>query len=154
MNAEQYIRQVEKALSASRSTRKAVARDLREAFASAAEHGENEQQVILRLGTPADFAASVRDSLGPRQSVRKQRWNWVCFTLSFTVGIGSLLAFGAARASQPPADAIGFAQGATDIAVQGAFDSSGFLLLFGAVALIIGAVGIGRFFLNARNQER
>lgn len=65
MNAEQYIRRVEKALSASRSTRKAVARDLREAFASAAEHGENEQQVIRRLGTPADFAANVRESLAP-----------------------------------------------------------------------------------------
>ena len=39
-------------------------RDLEEAFASAAEHGETEQQVIRRLGTPEEFAASAAESFG------------------------------------------------------------------------------------------
>ena len=49
---EQYIKQVEKELSLTRKAKKEVVRDLNEVFASALEHGETEQQVIERLGTP------------------------------------------------------------------------------------------------------
>ncbi|HIY61086.1 MAG TPA: hypothetical protein H9831_10490 [Candidatus Eisenbergiella pullistercoris] len=34
-------------------------RDLKEAFDSALEHGETQQQVIRRLGTPKEFADSA-----------------------------------------------------------------------------------------------
>ena len=53
---EQYIKQVEKELSLTRKAKKEVVRDLNEVFASALEHGETEQQVIERLGTPKEFA--------------------------------------------------------------------------------------------------
>ena len=49
---EQYIKQVEKELSLPRKMKKEVVRDLNEVFASAMEHGETEQQIIQRLGTP------------------------------------------------------------------------------------------------------
>ena len=49
---EQYIRQVEKELNLSRKAKTEVVRDLNEIFNSAVEHGETEQQVIERLGTP------------------------------------------------------------------------------------------------------
>ena len=55
-----YIKKVKKSLMIPASKRKAVLRDLEEAFASAAEHGETEQQVIARLGTPEQFAALVK----------------------------------------------------------------------------------------------
>ena len=51
---EQYIKQVEKELSLTRKAKKEVVRDLNEVFASALEHGETEQQVIERLGTPKE----------------------------------------------------------------------------------------------------
>ena len=56
---EQYIKQVEKELSLPHKAKKEVVRDLNEVFASALEHGETEQQVIQRLGTPKEFADST-----------------------------------------------------------------------------------------------
>ena len=47
---KQYIRQVRKDLHIPRSAKTEVVRDLQEIFASAAEHGESEQQVAERLG--------------------------------------------------------------------------------------------------------
>ena len=53
---ERYIKQVKKefGLCLSRKKRNEIIRDLNEIFASALEHGETEQQVIERLGTPND----------------------------------------------------------------------------------------------------
>lgn len=61
---EQYIKQVEKELSLTRKAKKEVVRDLNEVFASALEHGETEQQVIERLGTPKEFAENTAEQLG------------------------------------------------------------------------------------------
>ena len=61
---EQYIKQVEKELNLSRKAKTEVVRDLNEIFASATEHGETEQQVIERLGTPKEFADSTAEQFG------------------------------------------------------------------------------------------
>lgn len=61
---EQYIRQVEKELNLSRKAKTEVVRDLNEIFNSAVEHGETEQQVIERLGTPQEFANSTAEQFG------------------------------------------------------------------------------------------
>ena len=61
---EQYIKQVEKELSLPRKMKKEVVRDLNEVFAYALEHGETEQQVIQRLGTPKEFADSTAEQFG------------------------------------------------------------------------------------------
>lgn len=61
---EPYIKQVEKELHLSRKATAEVVRDLNEIFASAAEHGETEQQVIERLGTPKEFADSTAEQFG------------------------------------------------------------------------------------------
>lgn len=60
---ERYIKQVKKefGLCLSRKKRNEIIRDLNEIFASALEHGETEQQVIERLGTPNDFAKNTID---------------------------------------------------------------------------------------------
>ena len=60
---EQYIRQVEKELNLSRKAKTEVVRDLNEIFNSAVEHGETEQQVIERLGTPQEFAIGQADAM-------------------------------------------------------------------------------------------
>ena len=61
---ERYIKQVEKELSLSHKVKKEVVRDLNEVFSSALEHGETEQQVIRRLGTPKEFADSTAEQFG------------------------------------------------------------------------------------------
>ena len=66
---EQYIKQVEKELSLPRKMKKEVVRDLNEVFASAMEHGETEQQIIQRLGTPKEFAEIGRASCRERVSL-------------------------------------------------------------------------------------
>ena len=61
---KQYIRQVRKDLHIPRSAKTEVVRDLQEIFASAAEHGESEQQVAERLGTPREFADRTAEQFG------------------------------------------------------------------------------------------
>ena len=61
---ERYIRQVEKALHVPRRQKAEIVRDLDEIFASAMEHGETEQQVIGRLGTPREFADHAAAQFG------------------------------------------------------------------------------------------
>ena len=65
---EQYIKQVEKELSLPRKMKKEVVRDLNEVFASAMEHGETEQQIIQRLGTPKEDVYKRQLSLHPYSS--------------------------------------------------------------------------------------
>lgn len=59
-----YIKQVKKSLNISHKIKAEILRNLEEAFASAAEHGETEQQVMDRLGTPEEFAESIQEQLG------------------------------------------------------------------------------------------
>ena len=61
---EQYIREVEKLLPLPRQAKREVLRDLEEAFDSAKEHGETEEEVIRRLGTPEEFVKSLDEQLG------------------------------------------------------------------------------------------
>ena len=69
---EQYIKQVEKELSLPRKMKKEVVRDLNEVFASAMEHGETEQQIIQRLGTPKEFADSTAEEKYQKEQSDKQ----------------------------------------------------------------------------------
>lgn len=59
---KQYIRQVRKDLHIPRSAKAEVVRDLQEIFASAAEHGESEQQVAERLGRRGNLPTGLRSS--------------------------------------------------------------------------------------------
>ena len=70
---EPYIKQVEKELHLSRKATAEVVRDLNEIFASAAEHGETEQQVIERLGTPKEFADSTAEQFGIDNAASQKR---------------------------------------------------------------------------------
>ena len=70
---KQYIRQVRKDLHIPRSAKTEVVRDLQEIFASAAEHGESEQQVAERLGTPREFADRTAEQFGFDPAARRRR---------------------------------------------------------------------------------
>lgn len=81
---EQYIKQVKKELSLPRKMKKEVVRDLNEVFASAMEHGETEQQIIQRLGTPKEFADSTAEQFGIDNTKSKKR-NGIISTLAALV---------------------------------------------------------------------
>lgn len=71
---EQYIKQVEKALHVPCKAKREIVRDLNEIFASAAEHGETERQVMQRLGAPREFADRAAEPFGvDNSSLRKRK---------------------------------------------------------------------------------
>ena len=130
---EEYIRQVRKHLSLPRKRKQEVLRDLEEIFDSGAEHGETEQQVAERLGSPEEYAAGVRGPLEKRDSGRLLAG----VILSCARCVVLLAAYFASRQPWLPKDAIGYAQGSTGILVLGAVDLSPLLLILAGMALVL-----------------
>lgn len=132
---EEYIRQVKRRLSLPGKQKREVLRDLEEIFASGAEHGETEQGIIQRLGTPEEYAAGIALSLEkPRSGGKLAGLVLSCVACVVCFGL-----FWAAQHSWVPEDAIGFAQGSTSIQVESAVNFSPVLLILGMAALALAA---------------
>lgn len=136
---EQYIKQVEKELSLPRKAKKEVVRDLNEVFASALEHGETEQQVIERLGTPKEFADSTAEQFGVDNTVFKKRKDIISTLVAFIISVTAFSIYAVTRFGKVPKDAIGQAYATTNIQVEGTFgfDVSQIILAAGFVAALI-----------------
>ena len=117
---ERYIRQVKKALMLSRRKTAEIVRDLQEAFASASEHGESDQQVMERLGTPEDFAASVHEQLGINCEERKEHRKRLLVVMALMAAFVSFFLSAAIHFLRKPANVIGQAEAMTSIQVSGA----------------------------------
>ena len=149
---ERYIKQVKKQLMIPASKRKAVLRDLEEAFASAAEHGETEQQVISRLGTPEQFAVGIEEQLGVnRQKLLKTRT--VVWTIIWlVVAVVGFLVYLTIRQQQELNGALGIiggADGPTAIIVSGpGIDVPLVMLMIAAAAVVLAVIGIVRYLLK------
>ena len=135
---KQYIRQVRKDLHIPRSAKAEVVRDLQEIFASAAEHGESEQQVAERLGF--DPAA------------RRRRNRLLQIAISLAVAASAFALYAAAAAQRVPPGAIGQADAMTNIRVEGAgFDVT---LLLLAAGILAAAFAILQLVRAARSGRR
>ena len=131
---KQYIRQVRKDLHIPRSAKTEVVRDLQEIFASAAEHGESEQQVAERLGTPREFADRTAEQFGFDSAARRRRNRLIQIAISLAVAAAFAL-YAAAAAQRVPPGAIGQADAMTNIRIEGAgFDVTLLLLTAGILA--------------------
>lgn len=137
---KRYIRQVAGRLCFSRRRNREILRDLEEIFAAAQEHGEGGEQVLERLGTPAEYVHNLEMQLGQDGAARRQKRRGLCLAVSAVLAAVSLTAYALSRACRLPEDAIGFAQGSTDITVTGSVDVSFLLAAVGAAALIAAAV--------------
>lgn len=132
---EEYIRRVGRLLALPGKQKREVLRDLEEIFASGAEHGETEQGIIQRLGTPEEYAAGIALSLEkPRSGGKLAGLVLSCVACVVCFGL-----FWAAQHSWVPEDAIGFAQGSTSIQVESAVNFSPVLLVLGMAALALAA---------------
>lgn len=132
---KQYIRQVRKDLHIPRSAKAEVVRDLQEIFASAAEHGESEQQVAERLGTPREFADRTAEQFGFDPAARRRRNRLIQIAISLAVAAAAFALYAAAAAQRVPPGAIGQADAMTNIRVKGAgFDVTLLLLAAGILA--------------------
>ena len=147
---EKYIKQVKKRLAVPSSKRKTVLQDLEKTFASAAENGETEQQVIARLGTPEQFAAGIEEQLGidrkKRLKTRTIIWTTIClvvavivFSVYLTIQQEMIGAIGI----------IGGADGPTAIIVSGpGIDVPLVMLMIAAAAVVLAVIGIVRYLLK------
>ena len=119
-------------------------------FASAAENGETEQQVIDRLGTPEQFVAGIEEQFGidrkKRLKTRTIIWTTICLVVA-VIGFSVYLTI-----QQEMIGAIGIiggADGPTAIIVSGpGFDISLLILIIAAVALVLAVIGLIRYLLK------
>lgn len=140
---EQYIKQVEKELSLTRKAKKEVVRDLNEVFASALEHGETEQQVIERLGTPKENTA---EQLGIDSAAPQKRKGIISSVAALVVAVAAFVIYATTQSGKVPDGAIGQADAMTNIQVEGAFgfDASQIILAVGVIAVTIAIIQIIR----------
>ena len=149
---EQYIKQVEKELNLSRKAKTEVVRDLNEIFASAAEHGETEQQVIERLGTPKEFADNTAEQFGIDNSAPQKRKGIISSVTSLVVAVVAFVIYATAKSGKVPEGAIGQADAMTNIQVEGTFgfDASQVILVVGIIAVTFAVIQIIRTVRNNR----
>lgn len=110
---ENYIKQVKSELVISKKQKKEVVRDLNEAFASALEHGETEQQVMERLGNPKDFANNIHEQLGISRLVKQKRKNRVSIRIAAMISVLSFSLSVLLHARKGPQNIIGQADAMT-----------------------------------------
>ena len=149
---EQYIRQIKKELSLPQKRKKEVMRDLNEVFASAIEHGETEQQVIQRLGTPQEFADSIAEQLGIDNTAAKKRKGIISTLIALIIAVTAFLVYAVTQSGKVPEDAIGQANATTNIQIDGVFilDVSQILLGIGLIATVIAVLLIIRIIHKNR----
>lgn len=150
---EQYIKQVEKELHLPRKEKAEVLRDLNEIFASALEHGETEQQVIERLGTPKEFADSTAEQFGVDNDAPQKRKGIISSAAALIIAVASLVLYAAANTGRVPKEAIGQADATTNIQIEGAFgfDALQIILAVGIAAAVFAAIQMIR---TARRNRR
>ena len=141
-----FIKQVEKELSLTRKAKKEVVRDLNEVFASALEHGETEQQVIERLGTPKEFAENTAEQLGIDSAAPQKRKGIISSVAALVVAVAAFVIYATTQSGKVPDGAIGQADAMTNILVEGAFgfDASQIILAVGVIAVTIAIIQIIR----------
>ena len=151
---EHYIKQVKKELLISRKQKNDVLRDLDEVFTSAMEHGETEQQVIERLGSPKDFAISTEEQLGIDRTALRKRNNIIFIIISIGVSVLGFVLFGTLYLKQLPDGVIGQADAMTNIRINGigAIDPSLIFLVIGIAAIIVLVVRILKIMCNDRRK--
>lgn len=146
---EKYIKQVNSELAVSKKQKKEVIRDLNEVFTSALEHGETEQQVIERLGSPKDFADNIHEQLGIDCIARQRRKKLLHITIAAVIAVMTFFISFLIKALRVPQNVIGQADTMTSIKVEGvAIDPMILFLLLGIVAVVVVIVLAVRYILR------
>lgn len=143
---EEYIAQVGKKLCISHAKKKEILHDLQEVFASALEHGETEQEVIARLGSPEEFVTNVEEQFVGTKIRQKKRMLFTIALCSFGAVVFLALSL-YIQAQKTPEYVIGQANTMTTILVSSSlpFDISWLLMAIGAGFLIFAIISIIRF---------
>ena len=114
-------------------------RDLQEIFDSAAEHGETEEQVIARLGSPKEYVHQIHEQLGKMEEIRQRRKARIQIGILWLLAALLFLAGGIPLYLRTPAHVIGQADAMTQIQLSGSWiDPAWVWMLLGVLALAAG----------------
>lgn len=153
---KQYIKQVKRELSVSCQAKKEIVRDLEEVFASALEHGENETQVMERLGSPKDFAENMEEQIGFDRVGYRNRKKLIQIVCSFATAFVFFVIYIVVKTLQIPKNAIGQADSMTGIKIEAPFvlNSISFIVLLGIIALIVAIVLTIKYIYTKHSENR
>ena len=90
----QYIQRVKRALCLSKEEKQEMIRDLQELFDSAVEHGETEEEVIARLGSPKEYVYHIHEQLGKMDEIQKRRKTRIRMGILWLLAVVLFLAAG------------------------------------------------------------
>lgn len=141
-----YMKQVKKELAFAGEKKSDIISDLNETFASGMEHGESEQDILQRLGSPEEFARDVYEQLGIDVAEKKKfrfKIQAIVSALVFLILSVSVVALERASVSK---GVIGQADALTNIQIEGpSLNLQTLLMAACIVALIIFAISIVRY---------
>lgn len=138
-NKEKYIKSVKRKLNVPDDLKTSVLEELREAFDSAKEHGESENDLINRLGTPKEFVNDViknADLTDKQKKCIKQRKNIIKVIITFIIAAAAFTGYYIYHRMSMD-NVIGYANGSTNIQVIGASGNIFLILFYIAVFAVI-----------------
>ena len=90
-----YISEVRRKLKLPRGKKREVMRDLEEIFATAEERGESKDKLVLRLGTPEEYARETEAAFGVDGArLRRKRLAVLAFAFAFVAVVALAFARG------------------------------------------------------------
>lgn len=140
-NKEKYIKSVKRKLNVPYDLKASVLEELMEAFDSAKEHGESENDLINRLGTPKEFVNDViknADLTDEQKKYIKQRKNIIKVIIAFIIAAAAFMGYYIYQ-RMSMGNVIGYANSSTNIQVIGGSENIVLILLYTAFfAVIVG----------------
>lgn len=140
-NKDKYIKSVKRKLNVPYDLKASVLEELMEAFDSAKEHGESENDLINRLGTPKEFVNDViknADLTDEQKKYIKQRKNIIKVIIAFIIADAAFTGYYIYK-RMSMGDVIGYANSSTNIQVIGGSENIVLILLYTAFfAVIVG----------------
>ncbi len=131
-NKEKYIKSVKRKLNVPYDLKASVLEELMEAFDSAKEHGESENDLINRLGTPKEFVNDViknADLTDEQKKYIKQRKNIIKVIIAFIIAAAAFTGYYIYQ-RMSMGNVIGYANGSTNIQVIGGSENIVLILLY------------------------
>ena len=131
-NKEKYIKSVKRKLNVPYDLKASVLVELMEAFDSAKEHGESENDLINRLGTPKEFVNDViknADLTDEQKKYIKQRKNIIKVIIAFIIADAAFTGYYIYK-RMSMGDVIGYANSSTNIQVIGGSENIVLILLY------------------------
>lgn len=155
-NKEKYIKSVKRKLNVPYDLKASVLEELREAFDSAKEHGESENDLINRLGTPKEFVNDViknADLTDEQKKFIKQRKNIIKVIIAFIIAAAAFTGYYIYK-RMSMGNVIGYANSSTNIQVIGGSENILLILFYIVFFAVIASLLIYSIHLKRKLNKQ